>query len=166
MPASDQGISENKYHIIPRVLVFATRGDSVLMLKGAPDKKSWTNLWNGIGGHIERGEDPHTAAHREFREETGLALLNPWLCAVVTIDTQQPSGIGMFVFRGEAASGETKTSAEGETSWVPRKELFSLPLVEDLPVLLPRVLDLQPGQQPIYARYSYNSSEKLEIEFP
>lgn len=163
MPASDQGVSKNRYQIIPRVLVFATRGDAVLMIKGAPDKKIWANLYNGIGGHIEQGEDPLTAAHREFKEETGLTLLNPWLCALVTIDTQQPAGIGMFVFRGEAAPGDIQASIEGEIVWVPRQQLLSLSLVEDLPTLLPRVLAIQPNQQPIFAQYSYDATGKLVI---
>jgi 8-oxo-dGTP diphosphatase len=29
---------------------------------------------NGIGGHVEEGEDFHTAMVREFREETGLEI--------------------------------------------------------------------------------------------
>lgn len=29
---------------------------------------------NGIGGHVEDGESPHSAMEREFREETGLKI--------------------------------------------------------------------------------------------
>lgn len=34
-------------------------------------------LWLQPGGHIERGETPAAAAHREAREETGLAVDHP-----------------------------------------------------------------------------------------
>ena len=165
MPASDQGVSKNRYQIIPRVLVFATRGDAVIMIKGAPDKKIWADLYNGIGGHVEQGENPLTAAHREFKEETGLTLLNPWLCAVVTIDTQQPAGIGLFVFRGEAAAGDIQPSNEGDIAWISRQQLPNLPLVEDLPDLLPRVLSMEQNQGPIFAQYTYNATGKLMINF-
>jgi 8-oxo-dGTP pyrophosphatase MutT (NUDIX family) len=33
-----------------------------------PDK------WAFVGGHVEEGEDPETAAYRELEEETGIAL--------------------------------------------------------------------------------------------
>jgi len=39
MPKSEQGISAGRYMIIPRTLIFITRGDSVLLIKGAPDKR-------------------------------------------------------------------------------------------------------------------------------
>jgi 8-oxo-dGTP diphosphatase len=48
--------------IIPRVAVFLRRNDSYLLLKGAPTKRLWANKYNGLGGHIERGEDVLSAA--------------------------------------------------------------------------------------------------------
>ena len=57
MPNSDQGLHTSKrYHFIPRVLILLTMGDKILLLKGAPDKRIWPNLYNGLGGHVERGE--------------------------------------------------------------------------------------------------------------
>jgi predicted NUDIX family phosphoesterase len=57
MPKSDQGVHTKRYQIIPRVLIFIFDGDRVLLIKGAPNKRLWANQYNGIGGHIERGED-------------------------------------------------------------------------------------------------------------
>ena len=68
MPIADQGVSSDRYQLIPRTLIFLTRGESVLLLKGAPNKRIWANRYNGVGGHIERGEDAHTAARRELLE--------------------------------------------------------------------------------------------------
>ncbi len=66
MPAADQGVDPSRYALIPRVLIFLTCGENVLLLKGAPGKRVWANLYNGIGGHVERGEDVLTAVAKEM----------------------------------------------------------------------------------------------------
>ena len=37
----------------------------VLLLRGAADKRLWANRYNGLGGHVEAGEDVLSAAKRE-----------------------------------------------------------------------------------------------------
>ncbi|MDH5607704.1 MAG: NUDIX domain-containing protein [Anaerolineae bacterium] len=165
MPKEEQGVFPDRYQLIPRVLVFATRGDALLLIKGSPNKRLWANLYNGIGGHVERGEDILSAAHREFREETGLELIDPWLAAIITIDTQKPVGIGMYVFRGEVPHGDPKASNEGNLEWIYPKQLDNIPLVEDLPVLIPKIMSHQQFSPSLFAQYSYNQSEQLIIQF-
>jgi 8-oxo-dGTP diphosphatase len=166
MPASSQGSQPTRYHLIPRTLIFATRPGEVLLIKGAAHKRLWAGLFNGIGGHIEQGEDVLTAARREFFEETGLHLERAWICGVVIVDTGQSPGITLFVLRGEASSGKLQHSAEGELAWMPvNRELYTLPLVEDLPVLLPHVLDQQPCSAPFSVLYHYDQDGHLHIHF-
>jgi len=164
MPASDQGITHDRYMLVPRTLVFATRHNQVLLLEGAPDKRLWAGRYNGVGGHVERGEDVLQTARREFAEETGLELVDPWLCGVVTVDVGQDVGVGIFVFRGKCSTGDPKPSTEGTLAWVPFEQVGDLPLVEDLYVLLPRLLAMQPGDPPFAAQYSYNETGKLIIK--
>lgn len=163
MPASDQGASLPRYTLIPRTLIFVMRGERVLLLKGAANKRLWANLYNGVGGHIERGEDVMSAAHRELSEETGLRA-NLRLCGVITVDVE-PNGIGIFVLKGESPTGELISSPEGQLEWVSYNELDSLPLVEDLPILLPKVLKHHPGDEPFSAYYVYDQQENLQISF-
>jgi len=165
MPVTDQGVHKDYYKLIPRVLIFVTREDSVLLLKGSPNKQLWANLFNGIGGQVERGEDVETAARREFKEETGLDLINPWLCAVITIDTDKLTGIGLYVFRGEVSDEEPKPSGEGNLEWIPANQLNTLPLVEDLLVLLPRILKMQTEDIPLSVHYYYNDKNQLVVKF-
>ncbi len=165
MPVSDQGVSSDRYTLIPRTLIFLTRGGSVLLLKGGPEKRLWANLYNGVGGHIERGEDVLTAARRELAEETGLQVKALWLCGTVTIDTGENTGIALYILRGEHPDGEPTPSPEGALEWIPISEILNFPLVEDLYTLLPRILALEPGDPPLSAHYAYNEQDQLIITF-
>lgn len=165
MPAYDQNTTDHSYSIIPRVLIFAVRGDDLLMINGANSKRNWPGLYNGIGGHIEKGESILSAAHREFYEETGLELMSPKLCAIVTIDTNNNPGIGMFVFRTNKVSGMPSPSSEGAVEWVPIDSLGDLPLVEDLPDLIPIVLNWQPDDEIKFGQYHYTGDNELVMRF-
>ncbi len=163
MPRSDQGVFTDRYTLIPRTLIFVTREDHVLLLKGSPNKRLWANLYNGVGGHIEQGEDALTAANREFTEETGLKAVDLRLCGTITVDTGERTGIGIYVFRGGCTGGEPKSSPEGTLEWVPFSDIHALNLVEDLYVLLPRVLASGPRTPPFSAHYHYDEREKLIV---
>lgn len=165
MPVSDQGPLAGRYSLIARTLIFLTRGEQVLLIKGAADKRLWAGLYNGIGGHVERGEDILSAAHRELKEESGLEATDLWLCGVILIDTGEPVGISIFVLRGECSHGEPRESEEGLLEWVPQSQIETLALVEDLPILLPRVFSMQPGQPPFSGLYWYGEDGRLQYHF-
>ena len=165
MPLSDQGVTNDRSMLTPRTLTFLTRGDSILLIKGAPHKTIWANRYNGIGGHVERGEDILSSAKRELFEETGISPDTLWLCGTVTIDINDRTGIGLYLFLGEANQEELIESNEGSLEWVSLSRVGSLPLVEDLPTLLPRLLKWQPGDMPISAHYRYDNNSVLEIHF-
>jgi len=163
MPAADQGVDPSRYALIPRVLIFLTWGENVLLLKGAPGKRVWANLYNGIGGHIERGEDVLTGAQRELYEETGLSISDLWLCGVVTVDTGQNLGIGIFVLRGQVSQGDIVASQEGVPEWISKSRIGELPLVEDLYTLLPRIFAARREDPPFFAQYTYDLDDRLVI---
>ena len=169
MPAYEQGITLDRYMLIPRALIFLTHADQVLLIKGAPHKRLWADRYNGLGGHIERGEDVLTAAQRELLEETGLSSPDMHLCGTIVIDTGQNPGIVLFVITGTCPNGELKEEPEaypeGRPEWVAAADLPALPLVEDLPILLPRVLAHQPGDPPFAGRYWYDEEGRMKVEF-
>jgi 8-oxo-dGTP diphosphatase len=169
MPKQDQGIDvslkRQRHTVIPRTLVFITRDDRVLLLRGSPQKRIWANKYNGIGGHIERDEDVYSAAQREIREETGLTVENLRLAGLINIDGDQPAGIMLFVFTAESRSGDPITTEEGTPEWIDRDRLNQIDLVEDLPTILPRALDLPPNAQPFFAYYHYDEQDRLIIRF-
>ena len=164
MPASDQGVNLDRYMLIPRTAIFVRRGDSYLLLKGAPTKRLWAGKYNCLGGHVEQGEDVLTAAKRELLEETGLEA-NLWLCGTVIMDTGQNPGICLYVFSGECTVGEPKPSKEGAAEWVQIEALGELPVAEDLPILLGRIHKMKRGDVPFAARSFYDDGDNLIVKF-
>ncbi len=167
MGAHDQGAdaTAGRWLIIPRTLCFVTHGRDVLLLRRAPHKRVYPNKYNGVGGHIERGEDPLSGAVREIQEETGLQVRNVLFCGCSHVDAGQNTGIMVMIFRAEATSRQFVDTGEGKLEWVPQDRALELDLVEDLPVILPRVLAMSPGDPPFFAHLSYNAADELQLAF-
>lgn len=164
MPASEQGVTLDRYLLIPRTMIFLRRENSYLLIKGATTKRLWAGKYNGLGGHVEIGEDVLSSAKRELREEAGVEA-SLWLCGTVIVDSGQNPGVCLFVFAGESFWGKPKESIEGPAAWVDYDALGDLPVVDDLPYLLGRVHKMRPGDTPFSARSFYDKNNYLVIEF-
>jgi len=162
MPVSDQGITNDRYTLIPRTAIFVRRGDEYLLLKGAPTKRLWAGKYNGLGGHVDRGEDVLSSAYRELLEEAGITA-ELWLAGTVIVDAGSV-GVCLFVVMGENPQGEVTGSIEGKPEWVKYEALELLPVVSDLPILLEKIHSMRRGDSPFSARSFYKDDE-LIVEF-
>ena len=176
MHVSDQGVNSGRYSVIPRVLIFLINKSRVLLLKGSPTKHLWANRFNGIGGHIEPGEDPSSAAYRELFEETGLSVIdikqketqNPglWLCGILIVSTGNNPGVCVFIFSGETEKLILHESSEGSLHWVKLDEINSIPIVEDLPILIDRIKNMKQGDAPFSAISNYENGDLIVKFYP
>ena len=157
MRENPQRILKNRYQVVARTLILLFDGDRVLLQKGSETKKIWAGYYNGLGGHIERAEDVFTAARREILEESGLAVEDLQLNGVVMIDVEPEQGICLFVFSGHKFHGSLRESEEGKLEWIGIDKVNSLNCVEDIPLLVPRILK----NEFFSLQYLYDSDGKL-----
>lgn len=168
MGAQQQGAdaTQSRWLTIPRTLCFVLNGNDVLLMKRSPTRRVFPNLYNGLGGHIERNEDPFSSAAREIKEESGLDVINMRLCGVHNIDAGAATGILMFVFRAESTSRDfVNSSTEGTLHWIDHNNVMTLDLVEDIPYILPRVLNWKPDTSTYFAHVSYNTADIIQLRF-
>ena len=166
MSADSQGVSNLRYALTPRVLIFPVKDTGqILLLEGALDKKIWAGLWNGVGGHVEQGETILGAAKRELYEESGLSANKLIFCGQVVVDTGQNRGIIFFVFKAKRLTGDLVASAEGKLSWFSLQNALKLNLVEDLYTLLPLVMRQRASGRPFWGFYRYDEKGQLVMSF-
>lgn len=150
--------------VVPRTLCFLLHGDDVLLLRGAPDKRLWANRYNGLGGHVEPGEDVYSAAWREIAEEAGVPIADLRLRGVITVAPEgEGPGVLLFVFTARALSREVRASAEGHPVWVPRGRVGALETVEDVPQILEWVLGMGPDDPPFFAHSTRDAAGRIVL---
>jgi 8-oxo-dGTP diphosphatase len=154
MTNNPQVILKDRYHVVPRTLILVFKEEKVLLQKGAPTKKIWAGYFNGLGGHVERGEDALSAARRELMEEAGLECSDLHLCGTVMIDVEEHNGIMLFVMTGNKVQGHITESNEGSLHWINVAELKEMNLVEDIPEIVERILKNR--GEIFHAHYAYD----------
>ena len=168
MGAEQQGADHTaaRWLVMARTLSFVMNGDDVLLIKRAAHRRVFPNQYNGLGGHIERDEDPTTSALREIEEESGLRVHSLRLRSIHNIDAGGATGILLFVYTAISETRDLRQDCpEGELEWIAKDKVFDLDLVEDLPELLARIFAMDADQPPMFAHVSYDSADNIALRF-
>ena len=64
-------------------------GKTLMLLRNKKINDMHAGKWNGLGGKFEAGETPEDCAIREIYEESGLRVVAPQLCGVLTFPINQ-----------------------------------------------------------------------------
>lgn len=161
---NNSSVIQSKYQVVPRTLIFIEKeGEILLIHKNKKDSFGYSKL-NGIGGHIEKGEEPYEAAKREIFEESGLILEELSLVANIFIDIGTNPGILLFVFKAKYPGGRLKESDEGGLVWIKRSLIKDTKnLVKDIHFLLELSDSYKENSSPIFAKYLYDENGGLRI---
>jgi 8-oxo-dGTP diphosphatase len=140
-----------RYQAVPRTLSFLRHGERWLLIRRAPHKRLWPNLYNGLGGHVEAGEGILESARREVREEAGVEAEDLRLVGIMHAD-EDGLGVIVFIFAGVTATATVRGSDEGTPVWATAEEVLRLDVLPDVRLILPRILQMQPCDPPFFAR--------------
>ncbi len=80
----------------------------------------WMGKWNGVGGKIEKGENPQESAIREIYEETQIKVDKVDYKGIVTWDSTNGTKGGMYLFMTYVSNIDYKTpilTEEGILDW-------------------------------------------------
>lgn len=112
---------------ITNCILYDRKKDQVLLLK--KPRRGW---WVAPGGKMEEKETIVESVVREYREETGITLIDPVLRGVFTIIVEDNGRYVdewmMFTFLAHQYEGQLLSeSPEGELAWVSRTKIADLP---------------------------------------
>jgi 8-oxo-dGTP diphosphatase len=136
---------------LPYTICFCCYQQQVLMLYRALPPNA--QLWNGLGGKIEKGETPLISVQREVQEEAGIDLREAsslFFAGIVTWGLADHNEVkGMYVFIAhlspqQAEHIHTLDTLEGLIAWKPLAwvcDVSNREVVNNIPRFLPPMLE-------------------------
>lgn len=154
---------KKEFSVIPRNLILVYNKDKILLQKGHKNKRDWANMYNGLGGHIEKGEDIFDSAARELHEEGGIAFpVNQFLLkGIFSVKTYFNDYCLMFIFSLHTDRKDFTANEEGSLKWIKIRNLDKMKNVaEDIKFLVPVIQKLNTYEM-LSGTSEYNTNRKL-----
>lgn len=134
------------------MFVFNNEG-MVLMMKysgkGAhmtSEKTERKDIFNALGGHVEKDESVIENAIKETREEAGIKLLEPKIKGIINVSNFSGKDVMLFIVTGKTQDQPLKSTLEGELEWVASKDIAGLNVFPDLKIIMEQLLSLKSDQ--------------------
>jgi 8-oxo-dGTP diphosphatase len=126
---------------ITNCILLDKQTNKVLLLK--KPRRGW---WVAPGGKMESLETITESVNREYKEETGISLINPRLRGVFTIIVEDNGKVieewMMYTFLAEDYDGEQlAVSPEGELEWQDLDQIVDLPKAKGDQVFFDHILN-------------------------
>lgn len=104
--------------------------NKILMLKRTKERPLASNLWTGVGGHIEANEhnDPELACLREVYEETGINSndIEQLELRYILMRRSHYEIRQHYIFFGKTSIDKLINSDEGELHWIDLSDILNL----------------------------------------
>ena len=144
---------------------FIKKDGKYLVLRRSKAKKYAPGVIHPVGGKVEPGENPFSAAIREVAEETGVKVGNLRLEAVLLElkpHLNEPWDWLIFHFSGDYISGDVTTTKEGDLVWLTDKEIKQEQLFLSVQQVIGDILDQKKGT--VFATMEYDDDKKKIIK--
>lgn len=145
-------------------MIFLFNNHEVLLINNTRIGRFGFGKWNGLGGHIEKGENPIEAAKREVFEESGISIGNLEFDYITLLDADEGVGICLFIFHGYIKNKKFIIKNEGDLRWIAIDKLNQLDCVIDITQLINLIRSKPKKQLPVFLQYYYGKNDKLIIE--
>ena len=115
--------------MINTTLCYIEHDDSYLLLHRTKKEHDFNkDKWIGVGGKFEDKESPEECLLREVKEETGLDLISWRYCGIVTFVADDYPTEYMHLYSSADYTGALIDCDEGELEWMPKADVFQLPI--------------------------------------
>lgn len=141
--------------------VFIKKDGKYLVLRRSAQKRYAPGVVHPVGGKVDIGENPYTAAVREVGEETGLIVKDMQLEAVIQeIEPVlgEPHNWLIFHFSAEYDSGEMIETEEGELIWLTAEEIRNEQLFPSVKAVVDHILNEEKGT--VFTTLEYDADKK------
>ncbi|OGG07627.1 hypothetical protein A2872_00030 [Candidatus Gottesmanbacteria bacterium RIFCSPHIGHO2_01_FULL_42_12] len=144
---------------------FVRKGNKYLVLRRSQQKKYAPGVTHPVGGKVNLGENPFTAAVREVYEEAGIKVTNVRLEAILLEMRpviNEPYNWLIFHFSADYQEGETKETEEGELVWLTEEEYKKEKLFPSIIPVIEHIFNREKGT--VFATFEYDDQKQNIIK--